>query len=147
RPLVIRADPLVRLRPAELPGQFAPEGPDHGPIGFGDGVAGRDLVPDEDDTPHRGKLRRPRLLEHAVDPEEFGGWDAGEEVVEGEHRVRLPAAEVGLELDDRVAARPRQSPDRADEELPKTLGQEGATVELRRVTVLRRALAQVHLPE
>ena len=29
---------------------------------------------------------------------------AGEEVVEGEHRVGLAAAEVGLQLDDRVAA-------------------------------------------
>src|SRR5690606_23629626 len=105
-------------RPAELPGQFAPEGPDHGPIGLGDGVAWRDLVTDEDDTPHRGKLRSPRLLEHAVDPEEFGGRDAGEEVIEGVNRVRDSVAEVGLELDDGVATRPRQSLYRADEEVP-----------------------------
>ena len=71
----------------------------------------------------------------------------GEQVVERQHRVRLAAAEVGLELHDRVAALAGEAPHRADQHPLEALGEVGAAEELDRVPVLVRPLAEVHLPE
>ena len=52
--LVIGGDASVGLLAAELPGQLAPEGAHDRAVGLRDGVAGRDLVADEDDAAHGG---------------------------------------------------------------------------------------------
>ena len=75
------------------------------------------------------------------------GRDAREQVVERQHRVRLAAAEVGLELHDRVAALAGEAPHRADQHPLQALGEIGAAEELDGVLVLVRPLAEVHLPE
>ena len=75
------------------------------------------------------------------------GCDAGEQVVERQHRVGLAAAEVGLELHHRVAALAGEALHRADQQPLQALGEIGAAEELDRVAVLVRALAQMHLPE
>ncbi len=61
--------------------------------------------------------------------------------------MRLAAAEVGLELDDRVAAAIGEALDAANEESAQAFGEEGASEELGRVAVLVGAFAKVHLPE
>jgi hypothetical protein len=61
--------------------------------------------------------------------------------------VSLAAAEVGLELDDRVAAGAGQAGEGADEELAEALGEEGAAEELGGVAVLVGALVLVDLPQ
>ena len=68
-------------------------------------------------------------------------------MVERQHRVRLAAAEVGLELHHRVAALAGEALHRADQQPLQALGQIGAAEELDRVLVLVRPLAEVHLPE
>jgi len=68
-------------------------------------------------------------------------------VVDGEHRVGLAAAEVGLELHHRVAALAREALHAAHEQALQTLGEIGAAEELLRLLGLVRALAQVDLPE
>ena len=68
-------------------------------------------------------------------------------MVERQHRVRLAAAEVGLELHDRVAALAGEAPDRADQHPLEALGEIGAAEELDGVPVLVGPLAEVHLPE
>ena len=61
--------------------------------------------------------------------------------------MRLAAAEVGLELHDRVAATAGQTPDASDEEAVQALGEEGAVEELAGIAVLVAAFTEVHLPE
>ena len=68
-------------------------------------------------------------------------------MIERQHRVRLAAAEVGLELHHRVAALAGEALHRADQHPLQALGEIGAAEELDRVPVLVRALAQMHLPE
>ena len=75
------------------------------------------------------------------------GDDAREQVVEREHRVGLAAAEVGLELDDGVAALATEPLDGADEHAFQALGEVGAAEELDGVAVLVGALAEMDLPE
>ena len=66
---------------------------------------------------------------------------------EGEHGVGLAAAEVGLQLDDRIAAGAGQAFDRAEEQAFEAFGDEGAAEELGGVFVLVGALVLVDLPE
>ena len=80
-------------------------------------------------------------------PGQFGRRDAGKQVIQRQHRVRLAAAEVGLQLHDRVAALAGQPPHGADQHLLQALGEVGAAEELHRVAVFVRAFAQMHLPQ
>ena len=66
-------------------------------------------------------------------PASSRGRDAGEQVIERQHRVRLAAAEVGLQLDHRVAALAGEAPHRADQQPLQALGEVGAAEELDRV--------------
>src|SRR3990172_1486292 len=68
-------------------------------------------------------------------------------MVERQHRVRLSATEVGLELHHRVAALSREPLHRTDEELLQALGEIGTAEELGRLLVLVGTFAKVHLPE
>jgi hypothetical protein len=155
RPLVVRADTLERLprlagparRVAELPGELAPERPDERAVLLADGVPGRDAIPDEDDAARDGQLLRPRLLKDGVDPRELTGVASREQVVEREHRVRLPAAEVRLELNDRVAALARDPQDGAREEALQAVREVSTPEELDGIAVLVRPLAEVNLPQ
>ena len=92
------------LGAAELPRQLAPEGAHHSAVVLA-GVAGGDPVADQHDTTDRGQFGGASGLQHLVDAGESGRARAGEQVEECQHRVGLAAAEVGLELHDRVAAR------------------------------------------
>src|SRR3990172_1884826 len=68
-------------------------------------------------------------------------------MVERQHRVRLSATEVGLELHHRVAALSREPLHRTDEELLQALGEIGTAEEFGRLLVLVCTFSQVHLPE
>ncbi len=71
------------------------------------GLPGEILLPTSTTRFTFGSVADAGLLEHLLDARQLGGGRAAEQVVEREHRVRLAAAEVGLELDDRIAARAR----------------------------------------
>ena len=60
---------------------------------------------------------------------------AGEEVIQCQHRVRLAAAKIGLELHHRIAPRAGESMHCADEELRQAFGEESAAEELDRLAV------------
>jgi hypothetical protein len=65
---------------------------------------------------------------------------------EGQHRVRFAAAEVGLQLHDRVAPLTGQPQNGVGQKLPQALGEVGAPGKLHWVAVLVAALAEIHLP-
>lgn len=88
----------------ELAHQLAPERAHHRAVGLGDRVAGRDLVAHQHDAPDLRQVLHARLSEHPVHAGQLTRSDPREQVVERRHRVRLAAAEVGLELHHRVAA-------------------------------------------
>ena len=77
----------------------------------------------------------------------FGSsWPA--DVVKGEHGVGFAAAEVGLQLDHRVAARlTRQAPERALKEPGQAVGHVGATEELDGVAILAGGITALDLGE
>ena len=62
-------------------------------------------------------------------------------------RLRLAAAEVGLELHDRVATLPGDALHASDEQALQALGEKRTAEELRGLLVLIAAFAQMHLPE
>ena len=66
------------------------------------------------------------------------------QVIDGQHRVRLAAAEGRLQLDDWLAAFAVEPLRHLDEQHAHALGDEGALEERLRVTVFRRRLARVH---
>ena len=68
-------------------------------------------------------------------------------MVEREHRVRLAAAEVGLQLHDRVSAAAAEALHGAGEHPLEALGQVGAAEELDRVAVLGAPFPFLDLPE
>ena len=68
-------------------------------------------------------------------------------MVERQHRVRLAAPEVGLQLHHRVAAFAGEALDAARQQPLQAFGEERAPEELPGVAVLLRALAQVNLPQ
>ena len=88
----------------ELPGQFPPEGAHHGPVGFGDRVAGRNPVAHQYHAPGSRKFQAPGLLHDRVDAGQLRGRNAGEQVIERQHGVGFAAAEIGLELYHRIPA-------------------------------------------
>ena len=68
-------------------------------------------------------------------------------MVEGEHGVGLAAPEVGLQLNDGVAAPTREAADCPDLQALQAFRQVGPPKELDRIPVLVRPFTQVHLPE
>ena len=80
-------------------------------------------------------------------PASSPGRDTREQVVQGKHGVGLAAPEVGLQLDDGVAAPTGEAADGTGQQALQALRQVGAPEELGRVAVLVRPFAQVHLPE
>ena len=117
------------------------------PSGFVTGLPGEILLPTSTTRFAVGSFLTPASCSTASMPASSLGCDAGEQVVERQHRVRLAAAEVGLELHHRVAALAARCAARADEQALQALGEVGAAEELGRLLVLVRALAQMHLPE
>jgi hypothetical protein len=61
--------------------------------------------------------------------------------------MRLAAAEVGLELHDRIAASAVEALDRPNQEPPEALGEVGTAEELDRLPVFIRSLAEMNLPQ
>src|SRR5690606_4646598 len=145
--LIIRADALVGLLSAELPGKLAPQRADDDAVRFRDGIARRDLVAHEHGATRRRKLRNLGLGHHGIYTRQLSGTCARKQVVKREHRVRLAAAEVSLELHDRVAALAGEALHCADEKAFETFGQKRASKELGGLAVLVTALAEVYLPQ
>ena len=103
--LVVLLDELVAFLAAKLPGDLAPEGADDGPVGLLVGLAWGNLRADEDGPVDvRWESGSPSSLTSSSTPGSSPAGRAGEEVIQGQHRVRLAAAEVGLQLDDRIAS-------------------------------------------
>ena len=71
--------------------------------------------------------------------------ETAEQVVERQHRVGLAAAEVGLQLDDRIAAGAREPLHGADQQARQPGGEKGAAEEFGRVAVFRSGPAATHL--
>jgi len=94
-----------------------------------------------------GRLGHAGLLQHRLDACQVGGGGAGEEVVERQHGVRLAAAEVGLQLDDRITARAGEALQGVGEQVGQAVGEEGAPEELGRIAVLATAFAIMHLAQ
>src|SRR5690606_39795016 len=69
------------------------------------------------------------LSKHCVNAGEFPGRRAAEQVVEREHRVSLAAAEIGLELHDRITALTGQALYAADQKAFQALRQKGRSEE------------------
>src|SRR5690606_37332139 len=104
RLLVVRPNAVVGRSAAKLPSELAPQRVNESAVFLLNRVAGRDLVPDQNNPPDRGKLSDSGLLHDTLDAEQFAWGRTGEQMVQCQHRVRLAATEVGLELDHRVAA-------------------------------------------
>ncbi len=68
-------------------------------------------------------------------------------MVEGQHRVRLATAEVGLELNHRVPTTGSKPPYSADQHCLQALGQIGPAEEFHWIPVLVRPLFEMDLPE
>ena len=147
RVLVIRGNARECLLAAQLPRQLAPQRSDDRAVGLGHGIPRRDLVADQHHAPDPGEAVGLRLLQHGLYTGQLAGRRAGEQVVEGQHGVGLAAAEIGLQLNDRIAAASGKAAHRTDQHSLQALGQVGTAKELDRVPVLVRTFAQVHLPE
>ena len=144
---VVGGDAGERLLAPQLPSQLAPQRPDHGPVGFRDRVARRDLVADQHYPSNGRHLGRAGVPQHCVDAGQIARRRAREEVVQGEHRVGLAAAEVRLELDYRVAGSAAEALHGPRQHALQTLGQMRAPEELDRIAVLVGSFSQMHLPE
>jgi hypothetical protein len=145
--LVVGGQPRERLSAAKLPGQFAPQRTHERAVGLGRRVARRNLVAHQHHAPDGRNPAGARGGHHFVDAGQLGRRDAREQVVERQHRVRLAAAEVGLQLHHRVAAAGGEALHRADQHPLQAFGQVGAAEELYRVPVFVCPLAQMHLPQ
>ena len=145
--VVVGRDARIGGPAPQLPGQFAPQRAHHRAVALAHRIAGRDLVADQHDAARGGQLCDLGLLQDAVDAREFQRIDAGEQVVQGQHRVGFAAAEVGLKLHHRIAALVAEAAGRPDQQPLQTFGEVGAPEKLHRVAVLVRALAEVNLPQ
>ena len=85
------------------------------PSDFFTGLPGEILLPTNTTRLAVGSLLVPASFSTASMPASSLGCRTGEEVVERQHRVRLAAAEVGLELHDRIAALAGEALHRADQ--------------------------------
>ena len=138
-------DKRVAFCPAELPGQLAPERVDLDPVAPGVDGARPDLGADEHGAIRLRQRADPRILEQLIDAEQILCRRTSGDVVEREQGVRLAAAEVGLQVDDRIAAVAVEAFDRLGQQLAQALSDEGAAEELGRVLILARGSALVHL--
>ncbi|EXI71444.1 MAG: hypothetical protein AW07_03673 [Candidatus Accumulibacter sp. SK-11] len=144
--LVVSRQPREGWFAAKLPGQFAPQRAHDRTVGLGRRVPRRNLVAYQHHAPGRRNPARPGGRHHFVDAGQLGRRDAREQMVERQHRVRLAATEVGLQLHDRVAAAGGQALHRGDQHPLQAFGQVGAAEELHRVPVFVSSLAEMHLP-
>ena len=147
RLLIVLGDAGERLLAAKLPGQLAPQRTDHGAVRLGRRISWGDLVADEHHALHLRQALGAGLAHHRIGAGQVRDRRPGKQVIQGEHRVRLAAAEVRLQLDDRIAAFAADPPNGADEEALQAFGEVGPPEELLRVLVLGAALADVDLPE
>ena len=111
RLFVVGRNPGECLLAAQLPRQLAPEGSDNRAVGFRHRVPRRDLVADQHHPTCRPELRCLRLLQHGVDSGQLPRCGPGKQVIQGQHGVGLAATEVGLQLNDGVAAPTREATD------------------------------------
>src|SRR5579875_1438811 len=86
-------------------------------------------------------------VKHTLDAGELLHRRAGKQVIQRKHRVGFPAAEVGLKLDDRIAARAGQALDRAGEQLLQAVRDESALEEIARILVFVRSFSPIDLSE
>ena len=138
RGLVGLLDQLVALFPAELPREFAPECVDFGPVGHLVDLARRDVLADQNGPLDLGQRVHAQGGEQLVGVRQIAAFDLRvEQVIQREYRVRLTAAEVRLEGDDRVALLVDQPLDRVGEQVAQAFGQVGPAEELDGVAILR----------
>ena len=147
RVFVISGNARECLLAAQLPRHLAPQRTYDRAVGFGHWIPRRDLVADQHHAPGLGEFVGLRLLQHGFDTGQLAGRRAGEQVIEGQHRVSLAAAEIGLQLNDRIAALTGKAAHRPDQHSFQAFGQVGAAKELDRIPVFIRPFAQMHLPE
>jgi hypothetical protein len=118
-----------------LPGKLAPDGVDVGAVVFG--RAGRaEMVADDGNPVDLGAdvtVVGEQLLGFLGD---LSDWQSGCDVPQGEHRVCLAAAEIGLQIDHggRVVVA-RESADSSADEVGQVFGEVGAAEELHRIGV------------
>ena len=136
-------DHPVALGPPELPRQLAPERAGDGPVVLPVRLARRELRPHQHRAAARRRAADPGFRQQRIHPRQPVRFRRAEQVVEREHRVRLAAAEVRLQLDHRVAAGSREPPHRAFQQPLQPLGQEGPPEELHRIAVFRTGGAGV----
>src|SRR5262249_33229057 len=117
RPLVVRLNLRECFLAAELPRKLAPQRSNHRAVCLRDGIPRRDLVADKHDTLRRREFVYPRIREQGMDAQQVTGGYAGEEVVQREHRMRFPAAEIRLKLDDGIPLLTGQPLNRTDEQV------------------------------
>ena len=67
-------------------------------------------------------------------------------MVKRQHRVRLAAAEVGLQLHHRVASRTCQTPRGSFQQTSQAFGEIRAAEELLWISILVRTLSKMNLP-
>ena len=101
---VIEPDALVGVASAKLPRQFAPERPRDRAVGLDARIAGRNLIPHQHHAPHLWQRRLPAVLQQFVHSVQAAEADAGKEVIERQHGMGFAAAEIGLQLNHRLAA-------------------------------------------
>jgi hypothetical protein len=68
-------------------------------------------------------------------------------MIKRQHRMRLAAAEIGLQLHNRVATGTGQPLHRINQQAAQAVGQVGPAEEFNRVSVFVGALAEMNLPQ
>ena len=147
RLFVVGRDARERLLATQLPRQLAPKCSYDRAIRFGDRVPRGNLVPHQHDPARRRQLLGLRFLQHGGDPVQLSGGRPGEQVIQRQHGVGLTAAEVRLELNDRVSASAREAADGPHQQPLQAFRQIRAPEELDGVSILVCAFTQMHLPE
>ena len=117
------------------------------PSGFLTGLPGEILLPTSTTRRACGSLLGSGFLHHGINADQFLRGGPRREVIEREHRVRLAAAEIGLELHDRITARAVEALNRSDQEPPQALREISAAEKFDRILVFVGSLAEVNLPE
>ena len=145
--LVVLFDELVAFLAAELPGDFAPEGADDGPVGLLVRLARRNLRTDEDGAFYVLGNRDGEFFDQFLDAGQFARWSSGEHVIECQLGVGLAAAEVGLQLDDRIASLTGQPRYGLRQQPAQAFCQKRPAEELCGVLVLVGAFSLVNLPQ
>src|SRR5262249_6325169 len=129
-------DEGIRLCAAELPRELAPQCVDGDAPALLVGTSGRDHLTNQHSRVGRRWSFDLGVGEHRLDPWKLVRWVSRREVVERDHRVRLAAPEVGLQLDNGVATLLAKAPHGVEQQLPQTIRQESAAEKLDRFAVL-----------